>query len=171
MNSIRVDLTDYDIIHIICSRSEEFIDMILGDLKKVYQETYNDFSFKIDEKIFNGVGIEYKKYNNDIFLLDSDVTINVHSFLFIINMILYKDFVAENYVKDKGLMKLIDKTVIKYISLILFHGKKSEEARLYLQSISFPINTSIEELVYNKKSNKRYDELFTKEKFDTLLQF
>ena len=170
-NTIRIDLTDYDIIYTICTRSQKFINMILNDLRKVYQKEEDSiFSFKIGQVTFDGRGFDYKKYNNERFLLNSDVIIDMYSFLFIVNMILCKDYEGQKFVKKPaGETNLLDKTLIKYISLILYYGKNNEQAKLYLQGIKFPICKSIDKL--EDITTKKDDNLFTKENFDILLQF
>lgn len=101
-NSVYVDLTDYDIINIVCSLDEKSISKILRKLENCYYNTWEDFEFSIERKCYKGKGIDYKNLDMDIELcLEADFQINLGDFIFIFNMVLFKDIVGQKYVKKK----------------------------------------------------------------------
>lgn len=165
--SIRVDLTDYEIIYMICKLDEEIRSKILIDLFKIYDKQYSDFKFKLNGIEFSGIGLDLTKYPDESVLLEADYEIQLQSFLFILNMIIYKDIIGQNYVltTDKHELPLIDKTIIKYITLILYYGNDDKKAKEYLEKIGYP-KCSLERLIRNKMSNKKLDRKFRKLEFD-----
>lgn len=64
-NNIWVDLTDYDIIDIICSFDKELVLKIVDRFKAGYNKEWTDFEFEIQGKRFRGKGINYKDFDLD----------------------------------------------------------------------------------------------------------
>ena len=62
-NKVWVDLTDYDIINIICGFDKELALKIVNRLKEGYNEEWTDFEFQIQGKKFRGKGINYKDFD------------------------------------------------------------------------------------------------------------
>lgn len=159
-NNIWVDLTDYDIISIICSFDKELALKILNSLKEGYNEKWTDFEFEIEGKKFHGKGINYKEFDLDKEVcLDADFEIGFEDFLFLMNMILFKDIVGQKYVEKGQKIALIKKTLIKYITLIAYYKFNDLQAKKYLDSIEYPIYDRERILEYKMKVRK-YDRHF-----------
>lgn len=168
-NSVYVDLTDYDIINIVCSLDEKSISKILKKLESCYYNNWEDFEFSIERKCYKGKGIDYKNLDMDIELcLEADFQINLGDFIFIFNMVLFKDIVGQKYVKKKRKLYLIENTLIKYISLIKYYGLNDTQAKKYLDTIGYPLYKKEELLAYKMKVRK-YDGLFEKNDFEKMV--
>mgnify|MGYP000680048310 FL=1 len=164
-----VDLTDYDIINIVCSLDEKSISKILRKLENCYYNNWEDFEFSIERKCYKGKGIDYKNLDMDIELcLEADFQINLGDFIFIFNMVLFKDIVGQKYVKRKRKLSLIENTLIKYISLIKYYGLNDTQAKKYLDTIDYPLYKKEELLAYKMKVRK-YDGLFEKNDFEKMV--
>lgn len=168
-NRVWVDLTDYDLIDLFCGMEEKTVKILLSDLKKGYGGEWTDFKFKVGARNFRGSGIDYKNYDLDAeVLLEADFTVRLGELLFVFNMVLNKDIVAENYRKREYPHKLVERTVMKYISLILYYKFGDKQAEEYLAGIKYPVRESGLPLEWKKKV-KDYDECFEKKGFDKLL--
>lgn len=169
-NNIWIDLTDYDIIHIICELEDDVAQRLLEGLIKFYNDKREEFYFKIDEREFCGKGLSYKGYDLEkIISLDCDFEIQFIDFLFVINMILNKDIVGEQYLIKSKKVSLIDRTLMKYISLIMHYKFGYDKAKTYLENIGYPCYEK-EELLNKKKKVKVFDKCFeSKNKFEKSL--
>lgn len=156
-NNVWVDLTDYDIINIICSFDKELALKIVNSLKKGYNEKWTDFEFEIEGKRFHGKGINYKDFDLDRGVcLDADFEIGFEDFLFLMNMILFKDIVGQKYVRNGQKIALIKKTLIKYITLVAYYKFNDLQAKKYLDCIGYPLYDRERILEYKMKVRK-YD--------------
>lgn len=168
-NSVCVDLTDYDIINIVCSLDKESILKILEKVETCYYNNWEDFEFSIKGKCYKGKGIDYKNLDIDIELcLEADFQINLGDFIFIFNMVLFKDIVGQKYVERKRKLSLIENTLIKYISLIKHYGLNDTQAKKYLDTIAYPLYKR-EELLAHKMKVRKYDRLFEKNNFEKMV--
>lgn len=168
-NSVCVDLTDYDIINIVCSLDKESILKILEKVETCYYNNWEDFEFSIKGKCYKGKGIDYKNLDMDIELcLEADFQINFGDFIFIFNMVLFKDIVGQKYVERKRKLSLIENTLIKYISLIKYYGLNDAQAKKYLDTIAYPLYKR-EELLAHKMKVRKYDRLFEKNNFEKMV--
>lgn len=159
-NNIWVDLTDYDFINIICSFDQGLALKIVNSLKEGYNEKWTDFEFEIERKRFRGKGVNYKEFDlGKAVYLDADFEIGFEDFLFLMNMVLFKDIVGQKYVKKGQKIKLIKKTLIKYITLIAYYKFNDLQAKRYLDSIEYPIYDREHILEYKMKVRK-YDRHF-----------
>ena len=159
-NNIWVDLTDYDIIDIICSFDKELVLKIVDRFKAGYNKEWTDFEFEIQGKRFRGKGINYKDFDLDKEVcLEADFEIRFGDFLFLMNMILFKDIVGQKYVEKEQKIALIRKTLIKYITLIAYYKFNDSQAKSYLDGIEYPIYDRGHILEYKMKVRK-YDRYF-----------
>jgi hypothetical protein len=164
-----VDLTDYDMIDIICSFDDELALKTLEKLKECYDGTWTDFEFDIQEERYIGKGINYEDFNLKMEInLDADFKICFGDFLFLLNMVLFKDIVGQKYVEREQKLLLIEKTLIKYITLIRYYKFNNSQAKKYLDSIHYPIFDKKDLLKYKMKV-KKYDEYFKKIDFEKLV--
>lgn len=168
-SNIWVDLTDYDMINIFCKMKEETATSLLAQLKEGYNGNWSSFSFEIDSVAFKGLGVNYKKFNlNEEIMLEADFEIKLKDILFILNMILYKDIIGQKYLEKELPCKLIERNIIKYISLVLNYKFQQKQALEYLNSISYPVYS--ESVFLNKKMQaKKYDNRFQINGFEKLL--
>lgn len=168
-NRIWVDLTDYDIIDIICKLDESDAIKFLDGFKACYAGEWTEFSFKINGTVFKGKGLKYNEYNlQKKITLDADFEITFAEFLFVINMILYKDIIGETYLKQEKKLRLVEKTLIKYISLISYYKFSQGNMKIYLDTIKYPCFDRTQ-LLSKKMKVKKYDENFLKNEFDKML--
>lgn len=168
-NSVYVDLTDYDIINIVCRLDKESILKILEKVETCYYNNWEDFEFSIKGKCYKGKGIDHKNLDMDIELcLEADFQINLGDFIFIFNMVLFKDIVGQKYVERKQKLSLIENTLIKYISLIKYYGLNDTQAKKYLDTIAYPLYKR-EELLAHKMKVRKYDRLFEKNNFEKMV--
>lgn len=168
-SKIWVDLTDYDIIDIVCSFNEKLVLKLLERLKECYNGIWTEFEFKVQEERYVGKGINYKDFDLDMQIcLDADFQIYFGDFLFLLNMILFKDIVGQKYLKSERNMLLIENTLIKYITLIEYYRFNNSQAQKYLDSIGYPIYTK-ESLLEKKMKVKKYDIYFEKSSFEKMV--
>lgn len=161
-----VDLTDYDIIDIICNLDTEQVLQIIDRLKECYKDNWTNFEFAIDEQKFGGKGIDYRGFDlNKEVELDADFKIKLGDFVFVLNMVLWKDIVGEQYVEKPQDLSLIKKTLIKYITLITYYKFHDMKTRKYLDSIKYPVYEKKDLLKYKMKV-KKYDRNFKNVEFD-----
>lgn len=164
-----VDLTDYDMIDIICSFDSELALRTLERLKECYYGIWTDFEFKIQEEIYIGKGINYEDFNLEMEIyLDADFKICFGDFLFLLNMVMFKDIVGQKYVEKEQKLLLIEKTLTKYITLIMYYKFNNSQAKKYLDSICYPIFDKEDLLKYKMKVSK-YDGYFNKIGFEKLV--
>lgn len=168
-NSVWVDLTDYDIISIVCSLDKKLILKVLDELEACYCDKWAYFEFSVEGKSYIGKGINYKNLDMDTKLwLESDFQIRFGDFIFIINMVLFKDIVGQKYVERERELLLIENTLIKYISLIKCYGLNDMRAKKYLDEITYPLYKR-DEFLQHKMKVKRYDKLFEKNNFEKMV--
>jgi hypothetical protein len=168
-NTVWVDLTDYDMIDIICSFDDELALKTLEKLKECYDGTWTDFEFGIQGERYIGKGINYEDFNLKMDIhLDADFKICFGDFLFLLNMVLFKDIVGQKYVEREQKSLLIEKTLIKYITLIKYYKFNNSQAKKYLDSICYPIFDK-EDLLKYKMKVKKYDEYFKKSDFEKIV--
>ena len=58
-NAVWVDLTDYDIINIVCGFDKKLVLKILDRLKECYDGIWTEFEFEVQEERYIGKGINY----------------------------------------------------------------------------------------------------------------
>lgn len=168
-NDIWVDLTDYDLIYLFCKMDEKTVKRLLCDLKEGYKDNWVPFRFKMDSKNFEGYGIDYNNYElGRVVMLEADFSVKLQDILFVLNMIIFKDIVGEHYQQKKRPDKLIETTIMKYISLILYYKFNAVAAKQYLADIKYPL-CEWEQLLNNKMKMKKYDQCFKKKGFEKLL--
>lgn len=165
-NTVWADLTDYDIIDIICNFDDESVLKILNRLKEGYDGKWADFEFIIREQRYMGKGIDCEGFDleKEIYL-EADFKICFGDFLFLMNMVLFKDIVGQKYVKRKQKLLLIEKTLIKYITLVKYYKFDNAQAKKYLDSIKYPV-LAREDLLKYKMKMKKYDGYFNKIDFE-----
>ena len=100
--------------------------------------------------------------------LDSDFQICFGDFLFLLNMVLFKDIVGQKYLERERKMLLIENTLIKYITLIKYYRLNNAQAKKYLDGILYPIFKK-EDLLENKMKVKKYDKNFDKNGFEKIV--
>lgn len=168
-NTIWVDLTDYDIIDIMCNFDDELALKMLDRLKECYDGKWTNFEFEIQGKRYTGKGVNYEDFDmkKEIYL-DADFKICFSDFGFLMNMILLKDIVGQKYVEREQKLLLIEKTLIKYITLVKYYKLKDSEAKRYLDSIRYPVFDR-EDLLKYKMKVKKYDRYFNKIEFEKIV--
>ena len=140
-----------------------------NSVETCYYNNWEDFEFSIKGKCYKGKGIDYKNLDMDIELcLEADFQINLGDFIFIFNMVLFKDIVGQKYVERKRKLSLIENTLIKYISLIKYYGLNDTQAKKYLDTIAYPLYKR-EELLAHKMKVRKYDRLFEKNNFEKMV--
>lgn len=167
-NDIWVDLTDYDLISLFCRMDETTVERLLCDLKEGYEGSWKPFRFLVDHRAFEGCGIDYANYELGREVpLEADFSVKLQDILFLFNMVLYKDIVGEHYQQKKLSNKLIETTIMKYISLIRYYRYDDDTAKQYLADIEYPL-CRWEDLLDNKMKMKKYDRCFKKNGFEKL---
>lgn len=131
----RVYLSDNDIISTILDMEKNYIDWFLNSFIKLYNDEFEVFNFKLEDKLYKGIGISYYQSQCEI-LLFSDTKIDINDFIFILNFIFSKDKQWENDTSQENFSK---RTIIKYITLIDYYSNQSERSKNYLKNISYPI--------------------------------
>lgn len=167
--NIWIDLTDYDLISLFCNMDETTVKRLLCDLKEGYEDRWKPFRFRIDHQDFEGCGIDYHHYELSTEVpLEADFSVKLQEILFLFNMVLNKDIVGEHYQQRKRINRLIETTIMKYISLILYYRFDDDTAKQYLADIKYPLCRQ-EDLLKHKMKMKKYDRLFKKNGFEKLL--
>ncbi len=131
----RVYLSDNDIISTILDMEKNCIDWFLNSFIKLYNDEFEVFNFKLEDKLYKGIGISYYQSQREISLF-SDTKIDINDFIFILNFIFSKDKQWENDTSQENFSK---RTIIKYITLIDYYSNQSERSRNYLEKIGYPI--------------------------------
>ena len=131
----RVYLSDNDIISTILDMEKNCIDWFLNYFIKLYNDEFEVFNFKLEDKLYKGIGISYYQSQREISLF-SDTKIDINDFIFILNFIFSKDKQWENDTSQENFSK---RTIIKYITLIDYYSNQSERSRNYLEKIGYPI--------------------------------
>jgi len=158
----RIYLSDIDIIRTILSLDTEDITWFIKQLCHLYINDNNSHSFKINEKEFNGSGIEYFSNDKEI-MLHTDTVISINDFIFVLNFVLAKD---STWGATKELTNFRKLTICKYISLISYYAFGSDDAKFFLKSIGYPVDKK------HVKDSKEISQLFNNdniEKFDISL--
>lgn len=125
----RVYLSDNDIISTILDMEKNCIDWFLNSFIKLYNDEFEVFNFKLEDKLYKGIGISYYQSQREISLF-SDTKIDINDFIFILNFIFSKDKQWENDTSQENFSK---RTIIKYITLIDYYSNQSERSRNYLE--------------------------------------
>jgi hypothetical protein len=107
----------------------------LNSFIKLYNDEFEVFNFKLEDKLYKGIGISYYQSQREISLF-SDTKIDINDFIFILNFIFSKDKQWENDTSQENFSK---RTIIKYITLIDYYSNQSERSRNYLEKIGYPI--------------------------------
>lgn len=131
----RVYLSDNDIISTILDMEKNCIDWFLNSFIKLYNDEFEVFNFKLEDKLYKGIGISYYQSQREISLF-SDTKIDINDFIFILNFIFSKDKQWENDTSQENFGK---RTLIKYITLIDYYSNQSERSKNYLEKIGYPI--------------------------------
>lgn len=131
----RVYLSDNDIISTILDMEKNCIDWFLNSFIKLYNDEFEVFNFKLEDKLYKGIGISYYQSQREISLF-SDTKIDINDFIFILNFIFSKDKQWENDTSQENFGK---RTIIKYITLIDYYSNQSERSKNYLEKIGYPI--------------------------------
>lgn len=131
----RVYLSDNDIISTILDMEKNCIDWFLNSFIKLYNDEFEVFNFKLEDKLYKGIGISYYQSQCEISLF-SDTKIDINDFIFILNFIFSKDKQWENDTSQENFGK---RTIIKYITLIDYYSNQSERSKNYLKKIGYPI--------------------------------
>lgn len=131
----RVYLSDNDIISTILDMEKNCIDWFLNSFIKLYNDEFEVFNFKLEDKLYKGIGISYYQSQREISLF-SDTKIDINDFIFILNFIFSKDKQWENDTSQENFGK---RTIIKYITLIDYYSNQSERSKNYLKKIGYPI--------------------------------
>lgn len=131
----RVYLSDNDIISTILDMEKNCIDWFLNSFIKLYNDEFEVFNFKLEDKLYKGIGISYYQSQREISLF-SDTKIDINDFIFILNFIFSKDKQWENDTSQENFGK---RTIIKYITLIDYYSNQSERSKDYLEKIGYPI--------------------------------
>ena len=158
----RIYLSDINIIRTILSLETEDIAWFIEQLCNLYRNDNNAHSFKINEKEFNGSGIEYFSDDKEI-MLYTDSVISINDFIFVLNFVLAKD---STWGEMKELTNFRKLTLCKYISLISYYAFSSNDAKNFLESIGYPVDKKY------VQDNKELSQLFNNEnieKFDISL--
>lgn len=169
-NNIWVDLTDYDLIYIFSNMNKKTVKILLSELKEGYKENWSNFNFKIGSEEFQGKGIDYSKFELDEeVILEADFSVKLKDILFVFNMVLYKDITGERYLEKSLPYKLIERSVMKYISLILYYKFNEKLAKEYLDEVKYPLCDK-KNFLDKKMQMKKYDKCFKKDGFENLLE-
>ena len=131
----RVYLSDNDIISTILNMEKNCIDWFLNSFIKLYNDEFEVFNFKLEDRLYKGIGISYYQSQREISLF-SDTKIDINDFIFILNFIFSKDRQWENDTSQENFGK---RTIIKYITLIDYYSNQSERSKNYLKKIGYPI--------------------------------
>lgn len=136
----RVYLADNHIISTILNMDKIYVNWFLNELIKLYNNKYESFKFKIEGEEFEGKGISYypKTYT---FLLHSDTEIDINDFIFLLNLVLFKD---KQWEIDSSQENFSRKTLIKYITLIDYYANKTQRSQEFLSKIGYPVNKSLQ---------------------------
>lgn len=149
----RVYLSDNDIISTILHMEKNCIDWFLDSFIKLYNDEFEVFNFKLENKLYEGVGISYYQSQYEI-LLFSDTKIDINDFIFLLNFIFSKDKQWENDTSQENFSK---RTIIKYITLIDYYSNKAERSKNYLKNIGYPIDKP--NLVATSKIKKMFSDV------------
>jgi len=159
----RVHLSDFQIIETIIGMPKEDIEWFLERFIQLYKGESNKVQFKIEDKLFDGHGIEefpQKKCLN----LFSDSSVDYNDFVFLLNFIFSKDKCWEDMKKLQNFSK---RTLCKYIALIDYSAYGTAHSKSFLCSINFPLD---EPYPVDSREIKKLNELFKEiEKFDISL--
>ena len=75
----RVYLSDNDIISTILDMEKNCIDWFLNSFIKLYNDEFEVFNFKLEDKLYKGIGISYYQSQREISLF-SDTKIDINPF-------------------------------------------------------------------------------------------
>lgn len=113
-----------------------YIDWFLNAFIKFYNDASKTFKFKVEDELFEGIGIDYYPSSLEI-LLFSDTKIDINDFIFVINFIFSKD---KQWEIDASLEDFSKRTIVKYITLIDYYANGSKRSIDFLSEIGFPID-------------------------------
>lgn len=131
----RVYLSDLQIINTILSMPKNDVKWFLKQLALLYSGTEEKIKFKIDEDLFEGIGISKYPYNKKL-LLFSDSNIDINDFIFILNFVFSKDKAWEEISRKNNFSK---STLCKYIILIDYYTYKNPQIKEFLEKIGYSI--------------------------------
>jgi|GEM_PF-1320893 len=162
--SLRVYLSDLDILNIILKLPEDEINWFINEFVNICNKQYTSFEFEISNKKFRGIGLPYKESTTKI-RIQCDNEVSINSIIFIVNIILTKDLLgtlklrrSNNEIKkNKDLLKT---TIYKYISLLKYYYFKDENIASYLKNIEYPIDEELDNVFCSYEKTKKINRLF-----------
>lgn len=163
-NNLKVYLSDVDILKIILKMEEEQINWFIDNFIKVYNESYEEFEFIIGKEKFKGIGLPYQNTEKSIYI-HTDNEINIDSFIFILNFIISKDYLAtlrlqESNNDKKNKKNLMKATLCKYISLLKFYYFGDKGIEEFLEGLGYPISENIDNVFSSYRKTKKISQLF-----------
>lgn len=162
--SLRVYLSDLDIINTILKLPEDEIKWFIDGFFNVCNGKYTLFEFEFNKEKFMGKGLPYKEASNKI-RIKCDTEISINSFIFIINIIITKDLLGTEKLKRSSVKKKKDKdlmksTLYKYISLLKYYHFKDKDVAGYLKGIDYPIDEELNNVFCSYEKTKKINRLF-----------
>ncbi|MBN1061399.1 hypothetical protein DVV95_06135 [Clostridium botulinum] len=163
-NSSKIYLSDLDLLNIMLEMNIDEINWFIDNFIKVYNEEGVLFRFKINNEEFQGEGLPYKDGDN-IVNIYSDNKMGINDFIFILNLIIIKDYLGTEQLKEKNKEKnLLKTTLCKYISLLKFYGLNSEEIKEILREAEYPIDKRINEVFSSYEKLRNINKIFENNK-------
>lgn len=137
----RVYFSDADILTMLLQINTRItMDLLMEALKKLYFNEGEPYSIVIGEKLYKLKGTR-EIMDDQIFTNPQDVDIPFADLLILINLILAKDMVSVPLWPDKP--NFLKHTTSKYILLLQYYYYKDENAKLFLESIGFDVESDI----------------------------
>ncbi|HEY5587525.1 MAG TPA: hypothetical protein VIK86_01060 [Candidatus Paceibacterota bacterium] len=166
--SLRVYLSDLDILNIILKLPENEFNWFIDEFIKICKKQYSIFDFEISSKKFKGIGLPFKESTTKI-LMHSDNKVAINSFIFIINIILTKDLLGtlklrrskDEIKKSKDLLKI---TIYKYIALLKYYHNENEKITCYLKEIEYPTDEKLNDVFSSYEKTREINKVFQNHK-------
>lgn len=137
----RVYFSDADILMMLLQiKTGSTIDLLIEELKKLYINEGELYNIVIGEDSYALKGIQ-EIANDQILTNPQDINISFVDLLILINLILAKDMASVPLWPDKP--NFLKHTISKYILLLQYYYYKDENAKLFLESIGFDVESDI----------------------------
>lgn len=157
-NGVRVYFTDADILEMLLQlENAETVDEIIRGLIAIYNNGGEQFSFIIDGKKYEAIGLPVIK-NNQILKNNQDVDISFEDLLFLVNIILAKDKASIKL--WKGEPDFQRQTIVKYVVLLKYYYYGDDNSKNYLQQKGYDINSKIHQNYDTGKKRTKINKIF-----------
>ena len=159
-NDVITYLNDAHIIKHLISLDNKYFDRIYQAITNICNENFSDlqsFNFILGSQEFTGLGLPYEK-NDFTFLLYSDCKLGINDFLFILNMIIFKDLLFSVQLDNNWYKR----TFGKYKMLIDLYRFKDNTVREILKAERYPVDEPIDIVFFDKKRTVTINKIFEK---------